>query len=105
MREKEYAFEYAKSAADKFDAERYLNMPRPYPVTLGQKMYGYAMPKQYSMLKDAPYVIPVFRSKELNGETVSKLNPFAASKILLIVSKPTSFSENSLAVLLFSIAS
>lgn len=76
--EKEYAFEYAKSVADKFDAERYLNMPRPYPITLGQKMYGYAMPKQYTMLKDAPYVIvPLFKSKELNGEYVSKLNPFA----------------------------
>ena len=53
-------------------------MPRPYPITLGQKMYGYAMPLQYTMLKDAPYVIvPLFRSKELNGEYVSKLNPFA----------------------------
>ncbi|WP_162611147.1 hypothetical protein [Lachnoclostridium sp. An76] len=30
------------------------------------------------MLKEAPYVIiPVFRSKGLNGEYVSKLNPFA----------------------------
>lgn len=72
--EKEYAFEDAKATADKFDAERYLNMPRPYPITLGQKMYGYAVPK----LKDAPYVvIPVFKSKELNGEYVSNLNPFA----------------------------
>lgn len=36
------------------------------------------MPLQYTMLKDAPYVIvPLFRSKELNGEYVSKLNPFA----------------------------
>ena len=76
--EKEYAFEYAKKMADKFDAERYLNMPRPYPITLGQKMYGYAVPKQFTMLKDAPYVIiPVFKCKELNGEYVSKLNPFS----------------------------
>lgn len=76
--EKEYAFSEAKAIADKFDADRYLNMPRPYPITLGQKMYGYAMPKQYTMLKDAPYVIiPLFKSKELNGESVSKLNPFA----------------------------
>ena len=30
------------------------------------------------MLKDAPYVvIPVFKCKELNGESVSKLNPFS----------------------------
>lgn len=76
--EKEYAFEYAKSMAKKFDADRYLNMPRPYSITLGQKMYGYAVPKQFTMLKDAPYVvIPLFKSKELNGEYVSKLNPFA----------------------------
>lgn len=76
--EKDNAFEEAKKIADKFDADRYLNMPRPYPITLGQKMYGYAMRKQFSMLKDAPYVvIPLFRSKELNGEYVSKLNPFA----------------------------
>lgn len=76
--EKEYAFSEAKAIADQFDADRYLNMPRPYPITLGQKMYGYAMPRQYTMLKEAPYVIvPVFRCKELNGEYVSKLNPFA----------------------------
>lgn len=36
------------------------------------------MPKQFTMLKEAPYVvIPVFKSKELNGEHISKLNPFA----------------------------
>lgn len=76
--EKEYAFEYAKKIADKFDAEKYLNAPRPYPTTLAQKMYAHAMPRQYTMLKGAPYVIiPVFKSKELNGEYVSKLNPFS----------------------------
>lgn len=76
--EKEYAFEYAKKIADKFDAEKYLHIPRPYPVTLGQKMYAYAMPRQFTMLKNAPYVIiPVFKSKDLNGEYISKLNPFS----------------------------
>ena len=76
--EKEYAFYYAKKIADKFDAEKYLNAPRPYPVTLAQKMYGYAMPRQFTMLKNAPYVIvPVFKCKELNGQYVSKLNPFS----------------------------
>ena len=76
--EKEFAFPEAKKLADKFDAERYLNMPRPYPVTLAQKMYGYAMPRQFTMLKNAPYVvIPVFKCKELSGEYVSKLNPFS----------------------------
>ena len=68
----------AKAIADHFNAERYLNMPRPYPMTPGQKMYGYAMPKQYTMPKQAPHVIiPVFKSKALNGESVSSLNPFA----------------------------
>ena len=67
-----------KTTREFLDAGRYLNMPRPYQITLGQKMYGYAMPKQYTMLKEAPYVIiPLFKSKELNGEYVSKLNPFA----------------------------
>ena len=67
-----------RTEAEKFDAEKYLNAPRPYPTTLAQKMYAYAMPRQYTMLKDAPYVIiPVFKSKELNGEYVSKLNPFS----------------------------
>lgn len=76
--EKEFAFEEAKKIADKFDAEKYLNIPRPYPVTLGQKMYAHAMPRQFTMLKDAPYVIiPVFKCKELNAESVSKLNPFS----------------------------
>ena len=76
--EKAYAFEHAKKIAEKFDAEKYLNAPRPYPTTLAQKMYAYAMPRQYTMLKEAPYVIiPVFKSKELNGEYVSKLNPFS----------------------------
>ncbi len=76
--EKEFAFEEAKKIADKFDAEKYLNVPRPYPVTLGQKMYAHAMPRQFTMLKDVPYVvIPVFKCKELNGESVSKLNPFS----------------------------
>lgn len=76
--EKAYAFEYEKKVADKFDADKYLNTPRPYPTTLSQKMYAFAMPRQYTMLIDAPYVIiPVFKSNGLNGEYVSKLNPFS----------------------------
>ncbi len=76
--EKEYAFDYAAKIVDKFDADAYLNRPKPYPTTLAQKMYAYAMPKQFTMLKDAPYVIiPVFKCKELNGESMSQLNPFA----------------------------
>ena len=79
--EKEYAFEHAKKIAGKFNAERYLNAPRPYPITLGQKMYAHAMPRQFTMLKDAPYVvIPVFKMKQVaGGESFSRLNPFATA--------------------------
>ena len=35
--EKEYAFSEAKAIADQFNADRYLNMPRPYPITLGDR--------------------------------------------------------------------
>lgn len=74
--EKEFAFSEAKAIANKFDADKYLKMPRAYQITLGQKMYGYAMPRQFTMLKDAPYVvIPCFKCKQLNDEYVSKLNP------------------------------
>lgn len=77
-KEKEFAFDYAKKIAEKFDAEKYLKAWRPYPTTLAQKMYAHAMPRQYTMLKNAPYVvIPVFKCKELNCEYVSKLNPFS----------------------------
>ncbi|WP_024466408.1 nitroreductase family protein [Treponema pedis] len=76
--EKEYTFEEAKKIADKFDEEKYLNIPRPYPITLTQKMYGYAMPRQFSMLKEAPYVIiPVFKGKGKHGSSISMLNPLS----------------------------
>lgn len=78
IEEKEHAFEYAREFADQFDAENYLSRPKPYPTTLAQKMYAYAVPRQFTMLRDAPYVIiPVLQCKELNSEYVSKLNPFS----------------------------
>lgn len=76
--EKAFIFEEEKKEATKFNAGSYLNMPRPYPITLGQKMYGYAMPRQFTMLYNAPYVIiPVFKCKGLGSEYVSGLNPFS----------------------------
>lgn len=77
--EKSSVFGYAKKFADKFDAEKYLTIPRPYPVTLGQKMYAHAVPRQYTMLTEAPYVvIPVFKAKHIsNNDTFSQLNPFS----------------------------
>ena len=35
--EKEYAFEHAKKIADKFDAEAYLNRPKPYSLLYSLK--------------------------------------------------------------------
>ena len=76
--DKETVFAFAKKTADKFDAERYLTIPRPYPVTLGQKMYAHAMPRQFSMLAEAPVVvIPVFQARKVVGGSFSALNPFA----------------------------
>ena len=74
--EKEHAFGYAKYIAEKFDADKYANRKR----NLAQKMVAYAMPRQYTMLVDCPYVIvPLFRCAKLNAEWVSKLNPFATA--------------------------
>lgn len=76
--DKTSVFAFAKKTADKFDAERYLTYPRPYPVTLGQKMYAHALPRQFSMLAEAPVVvIPVYRAREVGGGSFSALNPFA----------------------------
>lgn len=76
--EKERAFEYAKKLADRFDAKKYLDAPRPYPITPAQKMYAHAMPRQYEMLKTAPcVVIPVFKGKVPARISVSGLNPFS----------------------------
>ncbi len=76
--EKEYAFGYAKKVADKFDEDKYLHGYRPYPITLTQKMYGHAMPRQYSMLKNAPaVVIPVFKGGNVKLDFLSKFNPLA----------------------------
>lgn len=72
-KEKTYAFESTMKIADRLNADKYLNTSGPYPTALAQKMYAYAMPRQYTMLKDAPYVIiPVFKSGVLNSEHVSK---------------------------------
>lgn len=74
--EKEKAFSYAKSVVKKFDAGRYENRE----LNLAQIMYAYAMPRQYTMLVDCPYVIvPLFKCNKLNAEWVSKLNPLTTA--------------------------
>lgn len=74
--EKERAFQYAKTIADKFDLSRYDGKKMNYAM----EMYAYAMPRQYTMLVEAPYVIvPLFKCKKLNIEWVSKLNPLSTA--------------------------
>lgn len=74
--DKERAFAYAKAVAKRYvDSGRACARPN-----LAQKMYAYAMPRQYTMLVDCPYVIvPLFRCARLNGEWVSKLNPLTTA--------------------------
>lgn len=74
--EKENAFSYAKYIADRFDLSRYEGRK----LNLAQEMYAYAMPRQYTMLVDCPYVIvPLFKCAKLNAEWVSKLNPLTTA--------------------------
>ncbi|QQF52148.1 nitroreductase family protein [Campylobacter fetus subsp. venerealis] len=74
--EKEKAFAYAKQVVNKFDINRYENRR----LNLSQEMYAYAMPRQFTMLTECPYVIvPLFECKKLNGEWVSKLNPLTTA--------------------------
>lgn len=74
--EKESAFAYAKGIVKRFDAGRYEGRE----LNLAQKMYAYAMPRQYTMLVDCPYVIvPLFKCARLNAEWVSKLNPLTTA--------------------------
>lgn len=74
--EKKNAFDYAKYIAEKFDKGKYENRK----LNLAQKMYAYAMPRQYTMLVDCPYVIvPLFKCARLNAEWVSKLNPLTTA--------------------------
>ncbi len=86
-KEKENAFSHADYVAKRFNINRYENRK----LNLAQEMYAYAMPRQYTMLVDCPYVIiPLFQCKKLNAEWVSKLNPLTtawcvAENILLAV--------------------
>ena len=75
--EKENALQFAKAWAE----EHGLTDPdRLFPDgTVMQRMYKYAMPRQYSMLRCAPYVIiPLFKAHRLRCETVDRLNVFSS---------------------------
>lgn len=74
--EKENAFGYAKQVVKRFDGGRYENRK----LNLAQEMYAYAMPLQYTMLVECPYVVvPLFKCGKLNAEWVSKLNPLTTA--------------------------
>lgn len=73
--EKENILDKAKEIADRTQGNP---SPRPLATPLAQKMYAHAMPRQYTMLHEAPYVIvPVFKCSGINADYISKLNPFA----------------------------
>ena len=75
--EKAKALAFAKEFLDKLNKEMpFKNMP---DKTVEQKMYKYAMPREYSMLFNAPYVIiPLFKTGELRSASVYELNNFAS---------------------------
>lgn len=73
--QKEKISGFAKVLADRFDTTKYENRK----LTLGQKMYAYAVPRQFTMLVEAPYlIVPLFRTRGLKSEHVNQLNDFAS---------------------------
>ena len=75
--EKAKVLQFTKEFLEKLDQEiSFKNMP---DQTIEQKMYKYAMPREYSMLAKAPYVIiPLFKTKGLCAQSVYELNDFAS---------------------------
>lgn len=75
--EKENAMRFAKEWAD---AHGLTDPERLFPDgSVMQRMYKYAMPRQYTMLKDAPYIIiPLFKAHRLHSDTVDELNVFSS---------------------------
>ena len=74
--EKDNALQYVKHWAQIQGENKALSGDRPE-----QRMYQYAMPRQYTMLKDAPYVIiPLFKAGEglFRATAVNGLNLFAS---------------------------
>ena len=74
--EKETALQFAKAWSVTQEENRAVSAMGTVP----QQMYAYAMPRQYAMLVDCPYVIiPLFKCSRLNAEWVSKLNPLSTA--------------------------
>lgn len=75
--EKENCLQFAKAWAEKHG----LTGPnRLFPDgSVMQRMYQYAIPRQYTMLATAPYVIvPLFKSYSLRSDYVDQLNVFSS---------------------------
>lgn len=75
--EKEKALQFTKAGLEQFKKE---NPPESLPdKSIEQKMYKYALPREYSMLFAAPYVIiPLFKIDALQAKSVDQLNAFAS---------------------------
>ena len=74
--EKEKALRFTKAAVEEFEQNNSLDS---LPDKVQQKMYRYAMPRQYSMLFNAPYIIiPLFKASGLRTKSVDQLNGFAS---------------------------
>lgn len=75
--EKAQALQFTKEAVEQFMRENpFDSMP---DQTIQLSMYKYALPRQYSMLFNAPYVIiPLFKTSSLRAESVDQLNSFAS---------------------------
>lgn len=75
-REKETALQFAKAWSVSQEEQKEVSALGSIP----QRMYAYAMPRQYSMLVTAPYVvIPLFKGAGIFGaRAVNGLNSFAS---------------------------
>jgi nitroreductase len=74
--EKAKALRFTKAAVAEFEKNNPLSS---LPDKIQHNMYAYAMPRQYTMLFDAPYVIiPLFKADTLRADSVDELNAFAS---------------------------
>ena len=77
QQEKENALQFVKAQATKQGENKVITTPE----TPAQKMYAYAVPQQYTMLSNAPFlVIPLFKANVnlFQAVSVNGLNSFAS---------------------------
>ena len=77
LEEKAKALKFTKEGLEQFKQDN--NFDSWPDETIEQKMYKYAVPLQYDMLFNAPYIIiPLFKTNSLNAKSVDELNAFAS---------------------------